>query len=645
MVFIEVKAQTKAEKQVVKVSAIVSENPPSIQLYWPSDTTAQYYRINRKSKEATAWGPAYATLPSTATGFKDTAVETGKLYEYQVYRNNGIGTPAGTAYILSGIKIPAVEKRGTVLLLIDSALSIYNQELRQLETDLVGDGWKVISRFIQRNMPVAEVKNLIIQQCTQNNDINTLFLLGRIPVPYSGNLNPDAHPDHQGAWPADVFYADLDGIWSDNIINNTTAAREENKNIPGDGKYDQSVLPSPVELQCGRVDLYRLPQFAKADTTLIRLYLKKNHAFRHGHFKAIERGLIDDNFQSYDEGFAQTGWRNFSVMFGTDSIHTLDYFGTLSKQSYLWSYGCGGGSYTSCSGVGNTANFSSTPVNTVFTILFGSYFGDWDSDNNFLRAPLAAEGQTLSCFWAGRPNWHIHYMAMGEPIGYCTRLTQNNTSLYTSGYGAGWIHIALMGDPTLRMHVVSPPADLKADSIGNVTVKLSWSASPDPDVLGYNIYRSKSLSGNFEKINSDLVTGTSFIDPLSDNGNNVYMVRAVKLQKSYSGTYYNLSQGIFDSVSTLWPAGNKENADEILAFSVFPNPSTGKFHLYLRQNSGNNLTITITDQMGKTVYYSSEKNLSSEYNETVDLSEKGKGIYYIRISVGNYQIIRKILII
>lgn len=640
----ELFAQTKAENQVVKVSVVVQENPPSIQLQWPLNANAQYYRINRKEKEATGWGAAYATLPGTSTGFTDVNVEIGKGYEYQVYCNTGVGNPAGVSYVYSGIKLPTTEKRGTVLLLIDSVLSMYSEELRLLETDLIGDGWKVTGIFVPRSMSVADVKNLIVQQCNKNPDINTLFLLGRITVPYSGNLNPDAHPDHLGAWPADVLYADLDGTWTDNTVNNSSAAREENKNVAGDGKYDQSVLPSPVDLQCGRVDLYRMPQFPKADTSLIRQYLAKNHAFRHGRFNTVERGLIDDNFQSYDEGFAQTGWRNFSLMFGPDSIFTRDYFGTLSTDNYLWSYGCGGGSYTSCGGIGNTGNFISTPVKTVFTILFGSYFGDWDSDNNFLRAPLAAEGQALTCFWAGRPNWHIHHMAMGDCIGYSTKLTQNNTSLYATGYGAGWIHIALMGDPTLRMHVVSPPANLKADSIGNVTIRLSWTASSDPDVLGYNIYRAKTISGNFEKINNDLVAGTSFIDPLSDNGNNVYMVRAVKLQQSHSGTYYNMSQGIFDSASTLWPAGLPLHPSKVQAFSVFPNPAEGKISVYLKQNFEYEIDITISDLLGKTVYHTTENNNTPEIFKNIDLTGFSKGMYLVRISSGDFNSCQKIIL-
>ena len=64
-------------------------------------------------------------------------------------------------------------------------------------------------------------------------------------------------------------------------------------------------------------------------------------------------------------------------------------------------------------------------------------------------------------------------MALGESIGYATKLSQNNNALYYHGYfnaSVRKIHIALMGDPTLRMHVVKPPSNLTADSISNVTV-------------------------------------------------------------------------------------------------------------------------------------------------------------------------------
>src|SRR6185436_10386329 len=82
---------------------------------------------------------------------------------------------------------------------------------------------------------------------------------------YSGQINPDFHADHLGAWPADAYYGDMDGNWTDNSVNYTQtlntdpvdAARLTNR--PGDGKFDQNQFPSAIELEVGRVDLSNMP--------------------------------------------------------------------------------------------------------------------------------------------------------------------------------------------------------------------------------------------------------------------------------------------------------------------------------------------------------------------------------------------------
>jgi hypothetical protein len=43
---------------------------------------------------------------------------------------------------------------------------------------------------------------------------------------------------------ADVYYADLDGTWTDASVNNTSASSPRNHNVRGDGKFDQSKVPS-----------------------------------------------------------------------------------------------------------------------------------------------------------------------------------------------------------------------------------------------------------------------------------------------------------------------------------------------------------------------------------------------------------------
>ncbi len=558
-----------ARDAAVELSATVQAAPPQIALTWlPSAYPINLQKVYRRLKGAPTWIDL-ATPANAATSYTDTSVAPGVSYEYFVYRDFAGSSPASAAgYLNAGIELPRVESRGKVILLVDDTMAMpLAAELARFEQDLIGDGWIVLRQEIARTAAVPTVR-AAIQALYQLDPAATraLILFGRIPVPYSGNIAPDGHPDHQGAWPADAYYGDMDGVWTDSTVNNNAADRVENRNVPGDGKFDHSALPSDVELEVGRIDLsnFNVVPFGVSETELLRQYLDRNHDFRHrtGNFaNVVRRGLIDDNFGYFGgEAFAASGWRNFTAFFGSapGSVVEADWFGTLATASHLWAYGCGGGSYFSAGGVGTSGDFGSTPSLAVFTILFGSYFGDWDTSDSFLRAPLAGHAGSLGlvCLWAGRPHWHLHHLAVGETVGYGARLSQNNAGAFTSGYvvnnGARRIHIALMGDPTLRMHPVAPAGNPGATSSGGVPV-LSWTASADP-VAGYRVYRAASPAGPFQPIRSAPVGGTSYTDRTGVPGQSYsYMVRAGKLESSASGTYFNEAQGVFAGGSFAGP--------------------------------------------------------------------------------------------
>ncbi len=509
------------------------------------------------------------TLTDTAGG--DT-LAAGGPYESPVY-----------AHVLAGIGYSEREDRGTVLLVLTAGVASHAaDEVDRLELDLIADGYRVQRHVVLPGDGVPDVKSAILAACASDPTIETLFLLGHVPVPYSGNVQ-GAHLDHQGAWPADLYYGELDGEWTDSIVNNTSASRPANHNVPGDGKFDQTFLPSDVDLQVGRVDVSAMQVFPDDEFALIRDYLDKNHAYRRGAFTPERRGLIDDNVgDAYGLAFAAVGWRNFTAMFGPGNVHTADYFGTLASQSYLWAYGCGGGSYISCAGVGTTADFAANSPQVVFSPLYGSYFGDWDNTNNLLRAPLASAGQPLACFWSGRPTWHLHHMALGHPIGISTRLTQNNNHTYTVSDGTRQIHTALMGDPTLTLHVVEPVTSLTLAEEPPGSVRLTW-APAGGGVDGYHVYRAIALHETFERIHAEAITDTCFVDAAPAPGNNVYMVRARKLETAASGTYFNLGAGLIDSIAV--ETGAVEAAPTSLGcfLRCFPNPlggeTTVRYHL------------------------------------------------------------------
>jgi fibronectin type 3 domain-containing protein len=53
---------------------------------------------------------------------------------------------------------------------------------------------------------------------------------------------------------------------------------------------------------------------------------------------------------------------------------------------------------------------------------------------------------------------------------------------------------------------------------------LNWTASASSDVKGYNVYRSTVSGGSYAKINSSLVTGTSYTDATVASGQTYYYV-------------------------------------------------------------------------------------------------------------------------
>ena len=120
------------------------------------------------------------------------------------------------------------------------------------------------------------------------------------------------------------------------------------------------------------------------------------------------------------------------------------------------------------------------------------------------------------------------------------------------------VHVALLGDRSLRMHYTGPPSQFTATIMNDSYAQLSWMASAD-SVLGYHVYRRMDSLSAYIRINANLITGLSWADScLLDSGVYQYMVKAVKLEVTPSGSYFNTSTGVRD---TAWmPAGHHVQA-------------------------------------------------------------------------------------
>ncbi|MES2702186.1 MAG: T9SS type A sorting domain-containing protein [Bacteroidota bacterium] len=635
-------AQT-AEDYAVELSATVQESPARITLLWkkiPFGTPV--YNVFKKSKTATSWGTSIATLTAADSTYIDNAVVADSGYEYQV--SAAMGTMYATGFMYAGVKAPAIHNRGALVLVVDTTFAdSCAPQITRLMRDVSGDGWQVIRHDVGRSKPDTYVQALIAADYATHPNLKAVLLLGHIAVPYSGDLNPDAHPDHLGAWPADVYYGTLTG-WTDVSVNDIASSYPANRNIPGDGKWDQSLIPGSVQLQVSRIDFFNMPAFASTEVQLMKSYLSREHIYKMDSLGIRHRALITDNFGAFSgEAFAANGWRNFSPLVGRDSIAAVPFVSSMAAASYQWAFGCGGGTFTSAGGVGTTTDFTTNPVNGIFTVLFGSYFGDWNTQNNFLRAPLCASTPALTSCWAGRPNWFFHHMALGEHIGYSTMLTQNNTgALYQpANYAAHGVHIALMGDLTLRTDYIMPPSNLVITKPFHNGAILNWSASPDAGVMGYYVYRADSTYGYFKKL-SGMLTATTFHDTLGTSGIKHYMVRPVKLQLTPSGKYYNLGVGITDTGTISYTTvGIASIAIPALEISLYPNPAQNNITVTINTETAVAATISIVNMAGQS-YNTALKYLNRGVNAyALNIAHLPSGVYLLSITTGEQTVFKK----
>jgi hypothetical protein len=678
--------QSSPSDYILPIEATVQAGPATITLRWPADTKAQHYYISRRLLGNGDNWALVATIPGADSSYADKAVMVGTQYEYRVIdstKNDSIYAVFG--FLASGIEVPALPQPGAVELMVDNTYSIpLKTEIDQLITDLTGEGWQVLRHDVARTDSVPWIQDTIVNDFNNAYNVRTVFLLGHVPVPYSGDIAPDGHVpgsgNHQGAWPADVYYGNFGTNWTDQSVNDVTGQDQRNWNVPGDGKFDQDAIEAPMDLEVGRVDLYNMTNSSPlSDTILMKQYLDRDHAFRMGQLIVPTRALIDDNFGlireagtdiekvggktdtfpyvlplDYDAP-ATDGWRNFPGLVGRNHIDNFrtvesdtfqaasDWFGYADTAKYLWAYGCGPGSWGYCGGVANTTSqFTSPGYSAVFSMLFGSFFGDWDRPDDLLRGPLCSS-MGLTCCWAGRPYWYFHPLGMGETFGYCSRLSQNvtgnvnwgilgfkliSTGDYMESPSMGGVHVALMGDPTLRMQYLSDPPTALSASMGVNSVQLSWQA-PSIKVPGYNIYRTDATGDTLLLINTVPVTTTTFTDLSPLNDSNIYIVRATELTTTSSGSWWNESGGatlgvkiMLEGVSEAPVAQNQLTVQQNGAF----------LDIRVAEQNSSSMRLTLVDIAGREIAVLADGSFSpGVYNYHYGTASLATGAYFVRM--------------
>ncbi len=506
-----------------------------------------------------------------ASGLPDSRALPAKLYQYRI----------GNDRILAGYRQPPILKRGRVLLLQDETLSrnnVLSWEIDRLATNLTGDGWGVkrlnAPRHDDRHWPqnpprIRAVKQWIKEFYRQApEDTNLVFLIGHVVIPYSGGSASDGHEgytqgkvdemnDHRGAWVADGFYGDIDdSLWTDNRTFVRNRLHPEMNNEPGDGKFDNDLFPSDLELAVGRLDFARLPFFERppskaprlSETEMLIQYLRKDHLYRH-HMLVFPERLIVGGFMAYDlinQQIYSTALRHGSRWFGLnpDSFILGDLFKT--KAPCLWGFQTGHGGYQAIQGSDGVVHVASQLArpdeqpHVAFYVLQGSWFADWNlKTNNLLRCLLATQsgGLALIGYSSSGIRFHGESLGLGQPLG--AALLQSASA---SKPGAErWL--SLLGDPSLRPQTLPPPSNVHWDNRNPCL--LAWDSALMPETT-YSVSRSTNgLAGPWELLPPIPLATNSFSVPTPAPKSVLYQVRSLRLTHTGSGSFTNSSQGVF----------------------------------------------------------------------------------------------------
>jgi CSLREA domain-containing protein len=584
------------EAGALRASAVVQSSPAEIQLQWPSETAATSFSIYRRlAGSDAAWGSPIGTALGSDTSYTDSTVSIGVEYEYQIVEHvtqNGQSWTV-TADLDSGIDLPANENLGTVILIVDNtftsestASTDLEPQIEQYEQDLVGAGWNVVRSDVLRSDTPQEVKSIIESDYNLDPaDTKQVILFGHIAVPYVQIFSdPDGHSfGPNGRYlPTDAYYGDMntDDDWTQVKFDPNDRNYPNDPNVALALPDGETFQPS---LAVGRIDMYEMLQYDPNSTErggsdteiqseyyLLNQYLNKDHAFREGEV-SVSDTAVWDGFGINDS----TQYDAFSPFYGASGIDSEHWVGNAPAGSDGFLFGYGSGSYGH-GGFINTVSFQDqgTDDGAIFNTDYGSTLEDWNipyqtadgvypdetyytatvgspvytyqSTDPLLLAPIAAPGVGLVSFYStGGVTWPVYPMAMGASIGDAELYYEHGGPSGASGFAP---YETILGDPTLTAFQVAPASDVQV-SLSGAAPLVTWTASADSSVLGYDVFRMNS-DGTFSKVNTGgYVTGTSFTDTTGNAQTAVYMVRAIKLQETASGTFYDASQGSFSSAA------------------------------------------------------------------------------------------------
>lgn len=557
------------------------------------------YPIARRS-----WGPnptvwEIIDRDARTSIFTDTTVRSGQTYGYRVLRN---GRPPLELCVAHDTPPPS--DRGRALLLVDDTLAPrLTASLARYRADLIADGWEVVQHRVPRHVDadpqdfdcrrydaealpknranLLAIKALIRREYEAHpGRTQVAVLIGHPTIPQSGWAAEDGHVNcedpagiHLGAWPADLFYGDLTGTWTDTQSFKTGCPDCPRSqcvycilgNEAGDGRWDQNELPrepdgSPgrIELPLGRIDFARLSHFDSrfadlkgnpksaldVEIALLERYFDKVWRYRRGlipfqdsaiGYANVLGALVDRNLVHIaprlgpSEPLQPAAW-NTDLFQEGPTVR----WGFQTDYSHFGVLGMTGAAKPGHSHFAKNVAWKRPGdiPRVAFLFAFGSFLGQWYSGygEDFLRTCLATENSVLlaGTAYAFAP-WITDRVHAGAPVhALLTDSAERNASVNAR-------LTFLLGDPCLLEHPLLAPSAFNAKTQAGIT-ELSWTASPEA-TGGYRIDSAPANDSATWTLVQELPPETTRFRLESGAGGKTFRLRGLGSVTNGSGRY------------------------------------------------------------------------------------------------------------